>query len=140
MPGCRPRSPRSASRPRCSTVVGRPSPHRGGNARWLVLSTVLVVQFAQETVNTVLSAALKDVARDLSSTEATLAWAITGPFLALGIGNPIFGRLGDARGRRALYLAGVALFAASTFASHFAHDATAMIVTRAAAGLGTAIA
>ena len=68
---------------------------------------MLIVQFAQGTVNTVLSAALKDVAVDLGSSEATLAWAITAPFLAIGIGNPIFGRMGDLRSRRRMYLIGV---------------------------------
>ena len=59
-------------------TTGRPGHRR------IVLSTVLIVQFAQGTVNTVLSAALKDVALDLGSTEATLGWAITVPFLAIG--------------------------------------------------------
>jgi MFS family permease len=114
--------------------VGRPG------YRWIVLSTVLIVQFAQGTVNTVLSAALKDVAVDLRSSEATLAWAITAPFLAIGIGNPIFGRLGDIRSRRRMYLVGVAIFALCTGGAALAHSSAALIATRAGAGVGTAIA
>jgi MFS family permease len=104
------------------------------------LSTVLIVQFAQGTVNTVLSAALKDVAIDLGSTEATLAWAITAPFLAIGIGNPIFGRLGDLRSRRRMYLVGVAVFALCTAGAALAQNSAALIATRAGSGIGTAIA
>ena len=108
--------------------------------RWIVLATVLIVQFAQGTVNTVLSAALKDVATDLRSTEATLAWAITAPFLAIGIGNPIFGRVGDVRSRRNMYLVGVAVFALCTAGAALAHSSAALIATRAGAGIGTTIA
>jgi MFS family permease len=108
--------------------------------RWIVLSTVLIVQFAQGTVNTVLSAALKDVAIDLGSTEATLAWAITAPFLAIGIGNPIFGRMGDLRSRRRMYVVGVAIFALCTAGAALAQSSGALIATRAGSGIGTAIA
>jgi MFS family permease len=118
---------------------GDHAPRRSGY-RWIVLSTVLIVQFAQGTVNTVLSAALKDVALDLGSTEATLAWAITAPFLAIGIGNPIFGRLGDLRSRRRLYVIGVAVFALCTAGSALAQSSGALIATRAGSGIGTAIA
>jgi MFS family permease len=108
--------------------------------RWIVLSTVLIVQFAQGTVNTVLSAALKDVAVDLGSTEATMAWAITAPFLAIGIGNPIFGRLGDVRSRRRMFLIGVAVFALCTAGAALAQNSAALILTRAGSGIGTSIA
>ena len=86
---------------------------------------MLIVQFAQGTVNTVLSAALKDVAVDLGSSEATLAWAITAPFLAIGIGNPIFGRMGDLRSRRRMYLIGVTVFALCTGGAALAHSSGA---------------
>ena len=119
---------------RAARAVGRPG------YRWIVLSTVLIVQFAQGTVNTVLSAALKDVALDLHSTETTLAWAITAPFLAIGIGNPIFGRMGDIRSRRRMYLIGVTVFAMCTGGAALAHSSAALIATRAGAGVGTAIA
>jgi MFS family permease len=119
---------------RTARAVARPG------YRWIVLSTVLIVQFAQGTINTVLSAALKDVAVDLGSTEATLAWAITAPFLAIGIGNPIFGRLGDIRSRRRMYLIGVAVFALCTGGAALAHSSAALIATRAGAGIGTSIA
>ena len=119
---------------RAARAVGRPG------HRWIVLATVLIVQFAQGTVNTVLSAALKDVAVDLGSSETTLAWAITAPFLAIGIGNPIFGRMGDLRSRRRMYLIGVTIFALCTGGSALAHSSAALIATRAGAGVGTAIA
>src|SRR5437762_11993331 len=125
---------RSGPDSRSARSVGRPG------YRWIVLSTVLIVQFAQGTVNTVLSAALKDVAVDLRSSEATLAWAITAPFLAIGIGNPIFGRLGDIRSRRRMYLIGVAIFALCTGGAALAQSSAALIATRAGAGIGTAIA
>jgi MFS family permease len=88
--------------------------------------------FAFGTTPTVLAA--------LDTSTTVLAWAITGPFLSLGIGNPVFGKLGDIYGRRRFYLGGMFVFAATTAASAFAPSAAALIALRALAGLGAAAA
>jgi MFS family permease len=94
--------------------------------------------FAFGTTTTVLAASLKPVAEGLDTSTTVLAWAITGPFLSLGIGNPVFGKLGDIYGRRRFYIGGMTVFALTTVASTFAPNAAALIALRALAGLGAA--
>jgi MFS family permease len=122
------------------TVPAVPDATAGGRYRWLVLGTVLVGLFTYGALTTILSASLKTVADDLGTATTTLAWAITGPFLALGIGNPIFGRVGDLRGRRRWFLAGLALFIVATFGAAAAPDAGWLIALRAVAGIGASMA
>jgi MFS family permease len=106
--------------------------------RWVVLGVVMIGMFAFGTTTTVLAASLKPVAEGLDTSTTVLAWAITGPFLSLGIGNPVFGKLGDIYGRRRFYLGGMTVFALSTVASAFAPSAAMLIALRALAGMGAA--
>jgi MFS family permease len=106
--------------------------------RWVVLGVVMIGLFSYGATTTVLAASLDTVADGLGTSTTLLAWAITGPFLSLGIGNPVFGKLGDIYGRRRFYLAGMAVFSAATLASAFAPNAGVLIALRALAGLGAA--
>jgi MFS family permease len=105
-----------------------------------VLFTVLFGLFTYGTITTVISASLKSVADDLDTSTSTLAWAITGPFLALGVGNPIFGKIGDIHGRRRFFVLGMALFAAASLGCAVAPNAGWLIALRAVAGLGASAA
>src|SRR5687768_3917990 len=98
----------------------------------------MVGLFSYGTTTTILAASLKEVADGLDTTTTLLAWAITGPFLSLGIGNPVFGKLGDIYGRRRFYLGGMAVFALATAASAMAPNAGVLIALRAVAGMGAA--
>lgn len=98
----------------------------------------MVGLFAYGTTTTVLTASLQEVADGLGTSTASLAWTVTAPFLALGIGNPVFGKLGDIHGRRRFYVGGMALFTAATLGSAFAPNAAVLIALRAFAGIGAA--
>jgi MFS family permease len=108
--------------------------------RWVALFTVLFGLFTYGTITTVISASLKTVADDLDTSTNALAWAITGPFLALGIGNPIFGKIGDIHGRRKFFLIGMAVFTVASLGCAIAPDAGTLIALRALAGLGASAA
>jgi MFS family permease len=108
--------------------------------RWVVLFTVLFGLFTYGTITTVISASLKTVADDLDTSTNALAWAITGPFLALGVGNPIFGKIGDIHGRRRFFVLGMAVFTAASLGCALAPSAGWLIALRAVAGLGASAA
>ncbi len=112
----------------------------GGRERWFVLGAVLASMLAFGTTNTLLGAALETVADDLGTTTSALGWTMTGPFLAMGIGSPIFGRLGDVRGHRPVFLAGGALFSVATLASFAVGAAPLLVALRFIAGIGAAMA
>lgn len=115
-------------------------PTTGSRYRWVALFTVLFGLFTYGTITTVISASLKTVADDLDSSTSTLAWAITGPFLALGIGNPIFGKIGDIHGRRRFFLLGMSVFTVASLGCAVAPGPGSLIALRALAGLGASAA
>ncbi len=115
-------------------------PPTASRYRWVVLFTVLFGLFTYGTITTVLSASLKSVADDLDTSTNALAWAITGPFLALGVGNPIFGKIGDIHGRRRFFVLGMAVFTLASLGCAVAPNAGWLIALRALAGLGASAA
>ncbi len=107
----------------------------GDRYRWWVLWTVLVGLFASGFTITILAVSLADVARDLGTTETTLTWTVTGPFLALALAMPLFGKIGDVRGHRRVYLLGLAGFTVGSLLTAFAWDGASLIVIRVLAAV-----
>lgn len=77
---------------------------------WWVLVTVLAGLFATGFTITIVAVSLGDIANDLGTSPEALTWAVTGPWLVLALAMPIFGKLGDVRGHRRIYLWGFAGF------------------------------
>jgi EmrB/QacA subfamily drug resistance transporter len=98
--------------------------------RWWVLWTALAGLFATGFTITILAVSLGDVARDLGASETALTWTVTGPFLALALSMPLFGKIGDVRGHRRVYLIGLAGFTVATFLTALAWDGASLIAIR----------
>jgi EmrB/QacA subfamily drug resistance transporter len=98
--------------------------------RWWVLWTALAGLFATGFTITILAVSLGDVARDLGASETALTWTVTGPFLALALSMPLFGKIGDVRGHRRVYLVGLAGFTVATFLTALAWDGASLIAIR----------
>ncbi|MGZ8751640.1 MAG: MFS transporter, partial [Acidimicrobiia bacterium] len=60
----------------------------------------------------------------------TLTWAVTGPWLVLALAMPIFGKLGDVRGHRRIYLWGFAGFTAGAALTALAFSGPTFIAAR----------
>lgn len=54
----------------------------------------------------ILVAALPDIADDLGVGESSVGWVLTAPMIASAVLVPLFGKLGDLRGHRRVFLAG----------------------------------
>lgn len=74
---------------------------------WIILTTVLFGLFTVGFTITILAVALKTIAADLDSSEATMTWIITGPMLAMALLGPTLGKLSDLHGARRVYLLGL---------------------------------
>ncbi|CAN5723545.1 N/A [soil metagenome] len=111
-----------------------------GRYPWIVLAAAL---FGLGTVTftiTILAVSIPTIAADLSTTEATLTWLITGPILVFGIVGPGAGKLGDLLGHRRVYLiglSGAAVFAALTALAWSAPALIAFRVLGATMGAAT---
>ncbi len=110
-------------------------------SRNLTLALV-VIAFAQLMVvldTTIVNVALPSVQRALGFSATDLEWVVNGYALAFGGLLLLGGRAGDLFGRRRMFVAGVLLFAAGSFAGGLATSSTWLIVARVIQGAGGAI-
>ena len=103
--------------------------------RWWVLWSALAGLFAFGYTITIVAVSLGTIADDLGSSETTLTWVVTGPFLALAISMPLFGRVGDLWGHRRVYLLGFLGYTVGTVLTALAWNAPALIVLRVLAAI-----
>ena len=95
-----------------------------------MLVTVLAGLFASGFTITIMAVSLKDIANELGASETSLTWVVTGPFLALALTMPLFGKLGDVYGHRRVYLLGFAGFTVGALLTAFAWSGAALIAIR----------
>jgi EmrB/QacA subfamily drug resistance transporter len=106
----------------------------------LALAVLAAAQFMVILDATIVNVALPAIQRALGfTTDAQLQWVVTAYALVFGGFLLLGGRLADLYGRRKMFLAGVALFAAASLLAGFAQDPTQMIVFRGLQGLGGAL-
>jgi EmrB/QacA subfamily drug resistance transporter len=106
--------------------------------RWL-LPVLLVAQLMVILDITAVNIALPHIAADLELSGSTISWAITSYSLVFGSLLLFGGRAADLLGRRRMFLTGLAVFTASSFASAMAGSAAMLFASRAGQGLGAAI-
>ena len=106
--------------------------------RWL-LPVLLVAQLMVILDITAVNIALPQIATDLQLSGSKISWAITSYSLIFGSLLLFGGRAADLLGRRRMFLAGLGIFTASSFASAMAGSAAMLFASRAGQGLGAAI-
>jgi EmrB/QacA subfamily drug resistance transporter len=84
----------------------------------------------------IVNVALPSVRDGLAASTSQLQWVLSGYALAFGLALVPAGRVGDARGRRRTFLAGLALFTAASAACGLAPTSTWLVVARLAQGVG----
>src|SRR5215470_12651576 len=103
---------------------------------------LIVIAFAQLMVvldTTIVNVALPSVQRALQFTATDLEWVVNGYTLAFGGLLLLGGRAGDLFGRRRMFIAGVLVFAAGSFAGGLANSSAWLISSRVLQGAGGAI-
>ena len=103
---------------------------------------LLVIAFAQLMVvldTTIVNVALPSVQRALHFSATDLEWVVNGYALAFGGLLLLGGRAGDLYGRRRMFIAGVLVFAAGSFAGGLATTSAWLIAARVLQGAGGAI-
>jgi EmrB/QacA subfamily drug resistance transporter len=107
--------------------------------RWVALAVVLLGQLMMILDATITNVALPDIQRDLGFSQSSLTWIPDAYMIAFGSFLLLGGRLGDLVGRARLFLAGIALFTASSVACGLAGSAGMLIGARFVQGLGAAV-
>jgi EmrB/QacA subfamily drug resistance transporter len=106
--------------------------------RWL-LPVLLVAQLMVILDITAVNIALPHIATDLDLSGSTISWTITSYSLIFGSLLLFGGRAADLLGRRRMFVTGLGVFTASSFASAMATSAATLFAARAGQGLGAAI-
>ena len=110
-----------------------------GKGRGVLLSILLIAQLMVMLDITAVNIALPSLAQDLNLTGSSISWTITSYSLIFGSLLLFGGRAADLLGRRRMFLTGLAVFTASSFASALAGSAAALFAARAGQGLGAAM-
>src|SRR5918993_4117622 len=105
----------------------------------LLLFVLLVAQLMVILDITAVNIALPSVAEDLQMSGSDVSWTITSYSLIFGSLLLFGGRAADLLGRRRMFLTGLGVFTASSFASAMASSAGALFAARAGQGLGAAM-
>lgn len=121
-------------------VEARPEGHLENGATDLgyqrrLLGVVMLAVMAFGSLMTIVTVSLDEIAVDLGSSRATLTWMITGLMLAVAVITPIAGKLGDIKGHRRMFLAGLLGGVVTTALSAVAWDAVSMITFRVLFGI-----
>jgi EmrB/QacA subfamily drug resistance transporter len=107
--------------------------------RWGVLAVVVAAQFMVILDVAIVNVALPSIKTDLDFSQENLQWVVTAYAIVFGGVLLLGGRLADLLGRRRLFVAGVALFTASSLLSGLAWSEASLIAFRALQGLGGAL-
>jgi EmrB/QacA subfamily drug resistance transporter len=107
--------------------------------RWKALAVVCAAFFMTILDVSIVNVALPSIGKSLHFSRDDLQWVVTayaitfGGFLLLG------GRAADLLGRRRVFVVGVIVFTAASFACGLAGSESVLVVSRAVQGLGAAI-
>src|SRR5256885_8982131 len=106
--------------------------------KWWTLLTVSVGTFMLLLDITVVNTALPSIQKDLGADFTDIQWVIDAYTLSLAAVVLTAGSLADRLGRRAVFAAGLGVFALASLAAGLAPDATFLNISRAVQGIGAA--
>ena len=107
--------------------------------RWSALALIVTAQFMVILDVAIVNVALPSIKSDLDFSQANLQWVVSAYAILFGGALLLGGRLADLLGRRRLFVAGLALFAASSLLCGIAWSEGSLIGFRALQGLGGAL-
>jgi EmrB/QacA subfamily drug resistance transporter len=116
-------------------------PFGGGTApldhaavRTIVLG-ILLAMFLGALDQTIVATALPTIGRELGDVE-NLSWVVSAYLLTATAVTPLYGKLSDIHGRRAMLLAAISIFALGSIAGAMAPTMMVLILARALQGVG----
>jgi EmrB/QacA subfamily drug resistance transporter len=109
------------------------------DSRWAALALIVTAQFMVVLDIAIVNVALPSIRSDLDFSQTNLQWVISAYAIMFGGTLLLGGRLADLLGRRRLFVAGLALFTASSLLCGLAWSEASLIGFRALQGLGGAL-
>jgi EmrB/QacA subfamily drug resistance transporter len=121
-----------------ATAEGRAAPADAGAAdprRWRALAVTQVAAFMVLLDVSIVNVALPSIERGLGASAGTAQWVVSGYALTLGLTLVPAGRLGDALGRRRMFLIALAAFALTSAVTGAAPSIGLLIAARLVQGV-----
>jgi EmrB/QacA subfamily drug resistance transporter len=106
---------------------------------WAVLITLSLGFFMTLLDLTIVNVAIPDMRRSLHASLAQTGWVLNAYIIVLAVLMITAGRLGDLRGKKNLFIIGVAVFTLASAACGIAQTAPELIAARSVQGLGAAL-
>ncbi|WP_298455099.1 MFS transporter [uncultured Cellulomonas sp.] len=113
--------------------------HDDDPRRWKALSVCLTAGFMTLLDVSIVNVALPSIRDSLGASDAALQWVVSGYALSFGLVLVAAGRLGDARGRRTMFLVGVVVFTVASLLAGVAQTAAWLVAARLVQGVGGGI-
>jgi EmrB/QacA subfamily drug resistance transporter len=107
--------------------------------RWKALTVALVTGFMTLLDVSIVNVALPSIRADLGLGSGALQWVLSGYALTFGLLLVSAGRFGDARGRRDVFMAGLAVFTLASAAAGLATSAGWLIAARLVQGAAAGV-
>jgi EmrB/QacA subfamily drug resistance transporter len=115
------------------------SQQQSDRRRWIALIVVCLAMLMNALDGSIVNVALPSIQKDLHFSQANLTWVIDAYLITFGSFLLMAGRLGDLVGRKKVFLAGLAVFTASSAMCGFATSQAMLIVGRFIQGAGGAL-
>ena len=112
---------------------------RPGRAARLALATVMLGAFMSLLDTTIVNVALPSMQHALRAGDGALEWVVSGYALAFGLALIPAGRLGDAIGRKPLYIGGLLVFLAASLGASLAQGPAELVAARVVQGLAAGV-
>src|SRR5213080_4618228 len=107
--------------------------------RWIALYVLCAGMLMIVLDVTIVNVALPSIQDDLGFSQSTLAWVVNAYLITFGGLLLLAGRLGDLISRRAVFLAGLAIFMAASLACGVAQSQEVLVGARFVQGIGGAM-
>jgi EmrB/QacA subfamily drug resistance transporter len=107
--------------------------------RWRAMSVALVAGFMTLLDVSIVNVALPSIRTDLHLGTGELQWVLSGYALTFGLLLVPAGRFGDARGRRNVFIAGLAVFTLASAAAGLATGSLFLIIARLIQGAAAGV-
>jgi len=117
---------------------GAGAPLTSSAKRWVLVATIIGSSMAFVD-GTIVNVALPSIQHDLRATAAQMQWVVESYALFLASLLLVGGALGDHFGRRNVFMAGVAMFAAASVGCALSRDVHMLILARGIQGIGGAL-
>jgi EmrB/QacA subfamily drug resistance transporter len=118
-----------------ATAPDRTSGYEPDPQRWKALSVTLVAGFMSLLDVSIVAVALPSIQHGLGASPSAVQWVVSGYALTFGLALVPAGRLGDAIGRRTMFLAALAGFVLCSAAAGAAPTTGVLVAARLAQGV-----